>query len=127
ETRFTLDRDEDGYTELPIHRCADRNCSVHLCPCCPQFQCAGCGEAFCMEHAIEEEQEFDCFCAQTDVDQFDARWCLAHNPRSQPRPLKFCSSCWDQAEPITSSDIPKLNPVTVMAPRFQEWVEGGAA
>jgi hypothetical protein len=125
ETRFTLDRDEDGYTELPTHRCADPNCSVRLCPCCPQFQCAGCGEAFCLEHAIEEEQDFDCSCVQTDVDQFDARWCLAHNTSIRPRPLKFCVACWEEAESDPSADIHKLDPVSAL--RVPEWVEGGAA
>lgn len=52
DTDFTL----DNGSELPTVKC-DPNCPVLLCPCCAQFQCGGCGQTFCMEHAIEEQQE----------------------------------------------------------------------
>src|SRR5689334_9940554 len=89
ETSFTLEKG----TELPVAKCASSDCPVLLCPCCPQFQCDGCGQTFCIEHAIEEQQEFECTCQRTDVDVYDASSCFFCNPKIRPRPAKLCAAC----------------------------------
>lgn len=86
-----VEQDEDGgYVEIPTEACADEECTTRLCPRCPQFACA-CGLTFCMEH-LGREVDPECTCVQTDVDQFDAKYCDAHGT-SNPRPLLLCRAC----------------------------------
>jgi hypothetical protein len=124
-TLFTLDKG----TELPFTKCANPTCPVLLCPCCPQFQCDGCGQTFCMEHAIEEEQNFECTCQRIDVDVNDASWCFSCNPSIRPRPAKFCAACLEEAETTDwgADEIQKLEPVSIVVaiPNHPEWVESG--
>ncbi len=83
--------DEDGrYVELDTQPCHDDECAKRLCSSCPQFQCFGCGLTFCMEH-LGKEEEAECTCTQTDVDQFDARGCEAHG--TQWKTWLFCRTC----------------------------------
>jgi hypothetical protein len=125
DTFFTVDKG----SELPTIKCADPNCPVLICPCCVQFQCDGCGQTFCLEHAIEEQQEFECSCIQTDADRNDASWCFEHNADLRPRALRFCPSCFEEVEQTNSTEVPKLAPVLAVGvmPRTNDWVVGGAA
>ena len=127
DTQFTLDKG----TELPITTCANPNCPVLLCPCCPQFECDGCGQTFCLEHAIEEEQNFECTCLQIDVDVNDASWCFEHNLSLRPRPAKFCAACLEEAEATDwgAEEIDKLEPVSIVVPvpNIPEWEAGRIA
>lgn len=125
-----IDRDEDGIAQTPTIKCADPNCPTLLCPYCASFSCAGCGQTFCVDHGIEEqEQDYDCTCQQTDADQFSATWCFAHNPRIQPRPDKFCASCFEESEVAEWPEIDKISPITVEVKRMNipEWTGGEAA
>jgi hypothetical protein len=109
--------------------CANPNCAVILCPFCPQFECDGCGQTFCMEHAIEEEQNFECTCQRIDVDVNDASWCFEHNPSIRPRPAKFCAACLEEAEATNwgAEEIQKqeLISIVVGVPNIPEWAEAG--
>ena len=125
DPQFTLDKG----TELPTIKCANPNCLVVLYPCCPQFECAGCGQTFCLEHAIEEEQDFECTCQRVDVDVNDASWCFEHNPSIRPRPAKFCAACLEEAEASDwgGEEIDKLEPVSigVPVPNIPEFADAG--
>jgi hypothetical protein len=125
DIRFTLDKG----SELPTIKCANPNCPVLLCPCCPQFQCDGCDQTFCLEHALEEEQDFECTCLQIDVDVNDASWCFEHNPSIRPQPAKFCAACLEEAEASDwgGEEIDKLEPVSigVPVPNIPEFADAG--
>ncbi len=87
-----VQRDEDGgYVELETVPCHDDECNKKLCGCCSQFVCHCCGLIFCMDH-VGQEEEPDCTCIRTDVDQVDARTCELHGTR-YPRTLYFCRVC----------------------------------
>ncbi len=122
-TSYTLTDRED---EIPTIQCASIGCPVLLCPCCPQFECAGCGQRHCMEHAIEEkEQQFPCTCIRLDVDVYDDSDCWSCNSSIRPKPLKFCPPCMEEVERIDwPVEIPRLQPVTatVAVPNVPEWV-----
>jgi hypothetical protein len=82
-----------------------------------------------MEHAIEEEQNYECTCQQIDVDVNDASWCFEHNPSIRPRPAKFCAACLEEAEASDwgGEEIDKLEPVSigVPVPNIPEFADAG--
>ena len=123
DTHFTLDKG----TDLPRTKCANPNCPVLLCPCCPQFQCDGCGQTFCMDHAIEEEQDVECTCQRIDVDVSDASWCFEHYPSIRPRPAKFCAACLEEVEATDwgREETEKAKPISIVVamPNIPEWAE----
>ena len=96
-----VEGDQDGaYVEIETVPCHDEECTKRLCSCCDQFMCDACGLTFCMDHlGIEEEEE--CTCRQTDVDQFDAGDCRLHDGRRH-EPRRFCRECskTDDAESV---------------------------
>ncbi len=85
--------DEDGpYVALDTIRC---ECGKELCTSCPQFTCESCNGHFCLEAShIGDEQDWDCTCVQTDVDQVDSCGCRLHDPRpGQSATLLWCRTC----------------------------------
>lgn len=117
-TKYTVDRDEDGFTEVETTRCANPNCPVLLCPGCAQFKCAGCDRTFCLDHGIlEKEPEVDCRCTRIDVDQYDARGCPLCDPEYQFNPLLFCPACIEEME---MQEIPVEEQVQRIAPGMAE-------
>jgi len=100
-----IESDEDGeYVEIDTEPCHDDKCTTRLCACCPQFTCACCGLTFCMQH-IGREEDPECTCVQTDVDQFDARYGDAHGT-NPPRPVLLCRVC------AAPEEIAGMEPVT---------------
>jgi hypothetical protein len=94
-----------GHAEMECTPCHDDECKRSLCGACPQFTCACCGLTFCMEH-LGREEDPECTCVQTDVDQFDARSCEAHGTR-YPRSVLLCRVCAAPEEVET-----RVEPVT---------------
>ena len=92
--------------ELPCGDCRG------TCACCPQFTCACCGLTFCLQH-IGREEDPDCTCAQTDVDEFDARSCDAH--RKNPRPVLLCRVCAAPEETAGMEPVTQYGQITEAA------------
>jgi hypothetical protein len=57
-------------------------------------------------HHVGQEIEPECTCIQTDVDQFDSRYCDAHGTRN-PRSRLLCRVCVAPEEVVAC-----LEPVT---------------
>ena len=78
-----VEYDEDGgHAEIERTPCHDADCTRKICGACPQFTCFCCGLTFCLQaDHIGLEEEPDCTCVQTDVDQVDARYCGLHSTR----------------------------------------------
>lgn len=109
-----VESDEDGgYVEIDTEPCHDDECSARLCACCPQFTCACCGLTFCMQH-IGREEDLECACVQTDVDQFDARSCAAHGTRN-PRPVLLCRVCAAPEETAGMEPVTQYGQITEAA------------
>jgi len=89
-----VEYDEDGgYAEIERIPCHDDECTRKLCACCPQFTCECCGLTFCLQaDHIGLEEEPECTCVQTDVDQVDARYCGLHGTH-YPKTLHWCRVC----------------------------------
>lgn len=104
-----VESDEDSAcVEIPTEPCHDDECATRLCPNCPQFTCVCCGLTFCMDHLGREENP-ECTCIQTDVDQFDATYCDAHG-RFNAQPLLLCRVCAAPEEVVSG-----VEPVTEFA------------
>jgi hypothetical protein len=94
-----------GEVKLDTVACQDDECGKRLCNSCPQFRCFGCGLTMCLEH-VGKEEDAECTCHQTDVDQFDGRDCEAHGGGTW-KSWVYCRTCAapevmeERIEPVT--------------------------